>query len=87
MLGLVIDKRGKHRTRDLAEVVGRADIVVAAVGKAAFVPGSWIKDRLCVLKNKKQKSLQSISKAKSIFHASAHLTDCSPKCPNFGSGL
>lgn len=31
------------RTRDLPEVVGRADIVVAAVGRPEMVPGSWIK--------------------------------------------
>jgi methylenetetrahydrofolate dehydrogenase (NADP+)/methenyltetrahydrofolate cyclohydrolase len=31
------------RTRALAEVVGRADIVVAAVGRAEMVRGEWIK--------------------------------------------
>lgn len=31
------------RTRDLADVVRRADIVVAAVGRARMVPGDWIK--------------------------------------------
>ncbi|WP_417241680.1 bifunctional methylenetetrahydrofolate dehydrogenase/methenyltetrahydrofolate cyclohydrolase FolD [Celeribacter sp.] len=31
------------RTKDLADVVRRADIVVAAVGRAEFVPGDWIK--------------------------------------------
>ncbi|MEM1101448.1 MAG: bifunctional methylenetetrahydrofolate dehydrogenase/methenyltetrahydrofolate cyclohydrolase FolD [Pseudomonadota bacterium] len=31
------------RTKDLAEVVRRADIVVAAVGRAEMVPGDWIK--------------------------------------------
>jgi methylenetetrahydrofolate dehydrogenase (NADP+)/methenyltetrahydrofolate cyclohydrolase len=30
-------------TRDLRGEVERADVVVAAVGKAAFVPGDWIK--------------------------------------------
>jgi methylenetetrahydrofolate dehydrogenase (NADP+) / methenyltetrahydrofolate cyclohydrolase len=30
-------------TRDLAAEVERADVVVAAVGKAGFVPGDWIK--------------------------------------------
>ncbi|WP_428928819.1 bifunctional methylenetetrahydrofolate dehydrogenase/methenyltetrahydrofolate cyclohydrolase FolD [Marinibacterium sp. SX1] len=30
------------RTRDLAEVVRRADIVVAAVGRPEMVPGDWI---------------------------------------------
>jgi methylenetetrahydrofolate dehydrogenase (NADP+)/methenyltetrahydrofolate cyclohydrolase len=31
------------RTRDLADVVRRADIVVAAVGRPQMVPGDWIK--------------------------------------------
>jgi methylenetetrahydrofolate dehydrogenase (NADP+)/methenyltetrahydrofolate cyclohydrolase len=31
------------RTRDLAEIVRTADIVVAAVGKPEFVRGDWIK--------------------------------------------
>ena len=31
------------RTRDLAQVVRRADIVVAAVGRPRMVPGDWIK--------------------------------------------
>ena len=31
------------RTKDLAETVRRADIVVAAVGRAQMVPGDWIK--------------------------------------------
>jgi methylenetetrahydrofolate dehydrogenase (NADP+)/methenyltetrahydrofolate cyclohydrolase len=30
-------------TRDLESEVARADVVVAAVGKAGFVPGEWIK--------------------------------------------
>ncbi|MAI18014.1 MAG: bifunctional methylenetetrahydrofolate dehydrogenase/methenyltetrahydrofolate cyclohydrolase [Rhodobacteraceae bacterium TMED111] len=31
------------RTKDLEQVVGRADIIVAAVGKAEIVKGNWIK--------------------------------------------
>ena len=31
------------RTKNLPEVVGRADIVVAAVGRPEMVPGDWIK--------------------------------------------
>ena len=31
------------RTKDLKDVVARADIVVAAVGRAQMVPGDWIK--------------------------------------------
>jgi len=37
------------RTRDLAEVVRRADILVAAIGRPAFVPGSWIKEGAVVI--------------------------------------
>ncbi|MBV9696760.1 MAG: bifunctional methylenetetrahydrofolate dehydrogenase/methenyltetrahydrofolate cyclohydrolase, partial [Gammaproteobacteria bacterium] len=35
-------------TRDLKAEVERADIVVAAVGKADFVPGEWIKSGAAV---------------------------------------
>ncbi|WP_420860433.1 bifunctional methylenetetrahydrofolate dehydrogenase/methenyltetrahydrofolate cyclohydrolase FolD [Algirhabdus cladophorae] len=37
------------RTKDLAEVVGRADIVVAAVGRPEMVPGDWIKEGATVI--------------------------------------
>ena len=37
------------RTRDLPEVVRRADIVVASVGRAEMVRGSWIKPGACVI--------------------------------------
>jgi methylenetetrahydrofolate dehydrogenase (NADP+)/methenyltetrahydrofolate cyclohydrolase len=37
------------RTRDLAAVVRRADIVVAAVGRARMVPGDWIKPGATVI--------------------------------------
>ncbi len=37
------------RTRDLATVVGRADIVVAAVGQPGMVKGAWIKPGAIVL--------------------------------------
>ncbi|MHB1156027.1 MAG: bifunctional 5,10-methylenetetrahydrofolate dehydrogenase/5,10-methenyltetrahydrofolate cyclohydrolase [Phycisphaerales bacterium] len=37
------------RTKNLAEVVKRADIVVAAVGKAKFVKGDWIKEGAVVM--------------------------------------
>jgi methylenetetrahydrofolate dehydrogenase (NADP+)/methenyltetrahydrofolate cyclohydrolase len=36
-------------TRDLAAIVGCADIVVAAVGKAAFVQGGWIREGAIVI--------------------------------------
>jgi methylenetetrahydrofolate dehydrogenase (NADP+) / methenyltetrahydrofolate cyclohydrolase len=37
------------RTKNLAETVRRADIVVAAVGRAQMVPGDWIKPGACVI--------------------------------------
>jgi methylenetetrahydrofolate dehydrogenase (NADP+) / methenyltetrahydrofolate cyclohydrolase len=37
------------RTKDLADVVRRADIVVAAVGRAELVPGDWIKPGATVI--------------------------------------
>lgn len=37
------------RTKDLAEVVGRADIVIAAVGRPEMVPGDWIKPGATVI--------------------------------------
>ncbi len=37
------------RTKDLAEVVRRADIVVAAVGRPEMVPGDWIREGATVI--------------------------------------
>ena len=37
------------RTRDLADVVRRADIVIAAVGRAEMVKGSWLKEDSVVI--------------------------------------
>jgi len=37
------------RTKDLPDVVGRADIVVAAVGRPELVKGSWIKQGATVI--------------------------------------
>lgn len=37
------------RTRDLPDHIGRADIVVAAVGRANFVEGDWIKPGATVI--------------------------------------
>ena len=37
------------RTKDLQSVVKRADIVVAAVGRANMVPGDWIKEGATVI--------------------------------------
>lgn len=37
------------RTKDLPDVVRRADIVIAAVGRAQMVPGDWIKEGATVI--------------------------------------
>jgi methylenetetrahydrofolate dehydrogenase (NADP+)/methenyltetrahydrofolate cyclohydrolase len=37
------------RTRDLPELVGRADIVVAAIGRPEFIKGEWIKPGATVI--------------------------------------
>ncbi len=37
------------RTRDLASVVGRAEVLVAAVGKPEIVRGAWIRDGAVVI--------------------------------------
>ena len=37
------------RTADLNEVVARADVVVAAVGRPRFIPGDWIKPGAAVV--------------------------------------
>jgi methylenetetrahydrofolate dehydrogenase (NADP+)/methenyltetrahydrofolate cyclohydrolase len=37
------------RTRDLAEVCRRADVLVAAVGRAQFVQGDWVKEGATVI--------------------------------------
>jgi methylenetetrahydrofolate dehydrogenase (NADP+)/methenyltetrahydrofolate cyclohydrolase len=37
------------RTRDLPEVCRRADILVAAVGRAEFVRGDWVKEGATVI--------------------------------------
>jgi len=37
------------RTQDLPEIVGKADIVVGAVGRPEFIKGEWIKDGAVVV--------------------------------------
>src|SRR5688572_15315873 len=37
------------KTRDLPAVLGRADVVVAAIGKTEFVRGAWIKEGAVVI--------------------------------------
>ena len=42
-------ERVTSRTRVIAAIVRRADIVIAAVGKANFVEGNWIKEGAIVI--------------------------------------
>ncbi|MEM7624697.1 MAG: tetrahydrofolate dehydrogenase/cyclohydrolase catalytic domain-containing protein [Planctomycetota bacterium] len=54
MAGLLLDRNATvtichSRTQDLPEIVKRADIVVAAVGRAEFVKGGWIKPGAVVM--------------------------------------
>lgn len=37
------------RTRDLPAVVGTADIVIAAIGRPGFIPGTWLKPGAVVI--------------------------------------
>ncbi|MBB6431143.1 bifunctional 5,10-methylenetetrahydrofolate dehydrogenase/5,10-methenyltetrahydrofolate cyclohydrolase [Algisphaera agarilytica] len=54
MAGLLLDRNATvtichSRTQNLAEIVKQADIVVAAVGRAEFVKGDWIKPGAVVM--------------------------------------
>lgn len=54
MAGLLLDRNATvtichSRTRNLPEIVREAEIVVAAVGRARFVQGDWIRDGAVVL--------------------------------------
>jgi len=54
MAGLLLNRNATvtichSRTRDLPDVVRRADIVIAAVGKPNFVQGDWLKDGAVVI--------------------------------------
>ncbi|MEM1354756.1 MAG: tetrahydrofolate dehydrogenase/cyclohydrolase catalytic domain-containing protein [Planctomycetota bacterium] len=54
MAGLLLDRNATvtlchSRTRDIGEIIKRADIVVAAVGRANFVKGEWIKEGAIVM--------------------------------------
>ena len=37
------------KTENLQEIVGKADILVVGMGKAEFIPGTWIKDGAVVI--------------------------------------
>lgn len=54
MAGLLLDRNATvtichSRTRNLTEIVKQADLVVAAVGRAEFVKGDWIKPGAVVM--------------------------------------
>lgn len=54
MAGLLLDRNATvtichSRTRDIGEIIKQADIVVAAVGRANFVKGDWIKEGAVVM--------------------------------------
>jgi len=54
MAGLLLNRNATvtichSRTKKLADIVAQADIVVAAVGKARFVKGNWIKSGAVVM--------------------------------------
>ena len=54
MAGLLLNRHATvtichSRTREIGEIVKRADVVVAAVGKPEFVRGEWIKDGAIVM--------------------------------------
>ncbi len=54
MAGLLLDRHATvtichSRTTDLPQVVGRADVVIAAVGKPKFVQGDWLKPGAVVI--------------------------------------
>ena len=54
MAGLLLERNATvtichSRTRDLGEVVKRADIIVAAVGRPNFVQGGWVKPGAVVM--------------------------------------
>ncbi len=68
------------RTRDLPAVVGRADIVVAAVGVPELVKGSWIRDGATVIdvginriaaENGKTRLIGDVEYAEAAKHAAA----------------
>ncbi len=68
------------RTRDLARVVGRADIVIAAVGRPELVRGSWIRDGATVIdvginrmakEDGKSRLVGDVEYAEAIKHAAA----------------
>jgi len=65
------------RTKDLAEKVRQADIVVAAIGKAEFIKGDWIKPGAVVIDvgmNRTEAGLKGDVEFAEAFKRASHIT-------------
>jgi len=62
------------RTTDLPEIVKKADIVVAAIGKAEFVHGDWIKPGAVVIDVGINYIPGSSCKVKQVYNAYTNVT-------------
>lgn len=73
------------RTKDLADVVRRADIVVAAVGRPEMVPGDWIKEGATVIDvginriDAPEKGLKEDGSVKTRLVGDVHFASCSER--------
>jgi methylenetetrahydrofolate dehydrogenase (NADP+)/methenyltetrahydrofolate cyclohydrolase len=73
------------RTKDLADVVRRADIVVAAVGRPEMVPGDWIKEGATVIDvginrlDAPEKSLKEDGSIKTKLVGDVHFESCAAR--------
>ena len=75
------------RTKDLAGVVRRADIVVAAVGRPEMVPGSWIKPGATVIDvgiNRIDAGLKDDGSPKTRLVGDVDFASASDDCLSFG---
>ncbi len=73
------------RTKDLADVVRRADIVVAAVGRPEMIPGDWIKEGATVIDvginrlEAPEKGLKEDGSAKTKLVGDVHYDSCAAR--------
>jgi len=73
------------RTKDLPDVVRRADIVVAAVGRPEMVPGDWIKEGATVIDvginriDAPEKGLKEDGSVKTRLVGDVHYESCSER--------
>lgn len=73
------------RTKDLADVVRRADIVVAAVGRPEMIPGDWIKEGATVIDvginrlDAPEKGLQEDGTVKTKLVGDVHFESCAAR--------